>query len=64
MVEAKLSGPIGGRNEPSGGCDPAPGAPVDCVGATIDLKRESALLVIATASKSGGARIRRLHDGG
>ncbi len=31
-------------------CDPGP-APVDCVGATIDLRRESALLVIATASK-------------
>jgi hypothetical protein len=49
--EAKLSGPPAVGDERSGTCDPIAGAPVDCVGQTITLPRESALLVIGTASK-------------
>ena len=52
VAEAKLSGPIAVGDEPSGGCDPQPGSPVDCIAATIDLTRKSAVLVIASASKA------------
>jgi hypothetical protein len=49
--EAKLSGPLAVGDERSGTCDPIAGAPVDCIGQTITLPRESALLVMGTASK-------------
>jgi hypothetical protein len=49
--ELKVAGPLAVGDEQSGGCDPVIGAAVDCIGQTIKLKRESGLLVIATASK-------------
>jgi hypothetical protein len=53
--ELRLGGPAAVGDEPSGSCDPPAGATLDCVGRTITLRAESALLVIATGSKSSDA---------
>ena len=52
--EGRLDGPVAVGDEQSGACDPAPGVPIDCIGETITLRRKSALLVIASASKLVG----------
>jgi hypothetical protein len=53
--EVKLRGPVAVGDEPSGSCDPPAGSSLDCVGETIKLRAESALLVIATGSKGATA---------
>jgi len=50
--EGKLTGGLGADIETTGTCDPSLGVPVDCIGRTVRLQRNSGLLIVATGAKT------------